>query len=453
MAFGFLMSGFSVGNLIGFVAACVLPRPGTRTLKVLLIGVLLAFGAVIIALGFISVTALDFALLALLGLGNGYVAILMYTWMQTRTPERMLGRVMSFLMFANSGLVPLSQALSGALGKWDLTGMLVIAGTPRHFRYLLGRDPARTHRLQRQPLPGRRDRGERSLIMLRPIPLSRDLLKSPWTFVIAVFAWTWTFWLIAILAGLGTGEPEGMLLALGGLLGPMFGGIAFSQMTGDRAARRDYWTRLVDVRRIPAHWYLVILMLTPVLMLVAAGIDLAFGGDLAAYQERFADFFATPELIPLTLAMVLLVGPLPEEFGWHGYLLDRLQVRHGAVMSGVLLGVIWGAWHLPLFFLNGTYQQEQGAFTIWFWTFMIGIIPLEVVMAWIYNCTRRSTFGIILFHFMVVVSCNFLNATPGANIVSTLLWIGVALVVTLLWTAPRRPIEELDIQDLAPAPR
>ena len=54
----------------------------------------------------------------------------MYTWMQTRTPAtRMLGRVMSFLMFANSGLVPLSQALSGVLGKWDLTGMFVIAGT------------------------------------------------------------------------------------------------------------------------------------------------------------------------------------------------------------------------------------------------------------------------------------------------------------------------------------
>ena len=129
MAFGFLMSGFSIGNLVGFIAAGVLKRPGTQTLKVLLIGVLLAFGVVVIALGFISVTALDFALLALLGLGNGYLAILMYTWMQTRTPDRMLGRVMSFLMFANSGLVPLSQALSGILGKWDLTGMFVIAGT------------------------------------------------------------------------------------------------------------------------------------------------------------------------------------------------------------------------------------------------------------------------------------------------------------------------------------
>ena len=289
--------------------------------------------------------------------------------------------------------------------------------------------------------------------MIRSNTTSRDWLKSPWSFVIAVFAWTWTFWLIAILNGLGTNTPQGMGLALCGLLGPMLGGITFSQLTGDRAARRDYWTRLVDIRRIPVHWYLVILTLTPVLMIVAAGFDLVLGGDMAAYQERAEAFFAEPSMIPMTLLLVLLIGPLPEEFGWHGYLLDRLQTRHGAVLSGVLLGVIWGAWHLPLFFLNGTYQQEQGAFTIWFWTFMIAIIPLEVVMAWIYNCTNRSTFGIIVFHFVVVVTCNFLNATPGANIISTLLWIGVALLVTLLWTAPRRPIETLDDPDLAPAAR
>ena len=289
--------------------------------------------------------------------------------------------------------------------------------------------------------------------MIRETNTSRTWLKSPWSFVIAVFAWTWTFWLIAILNGIGTQTPEGMGLALCGLLGPMLGGIVFSQMTGDRPARRDYWIRLVDIRRIPAHWYLVILMLTPVLMIVAAAIDLGFGGDVAAYAERFESFAAAPSLIPITLLMVLLIGPLPEEFGWHGYLLDRLQERHGAVMSGVLLGVIWGLWHLPLFFLQGTYQYEQGAFTIWFWTFMIAIIPLEVVMAWIYNCTNRSTFGIILFHFVVVVTCNFLNATPGANIVSTLLWIGTALVVTLFWAAPRRPMVDLDIPDLAPAAR
>lgn len=128
MAFGLLMSAFSGGNLIGFLAAGAAPRPGSGWIKAILIALLLGFGVVVGALGFIHSTAEDFVLLLLLGLGNGYVAILLFTWMQNRTPERMIGRVMSFLIFANTGLVPLSQAISGAVGKWDLDALLISAG-------------------------------------------------------------------------------------------------------------------------------------------------------------------------------------------------------------------------------------------------------------------------------------------------------------------------------------
>ena len=128
VAFGLLMSAFSAGNLIGFIAAGALPRPNGNFIRTILIALLFAFSLVVGGLGFISSTAVDFGLMLLLGLGNGYLAILLFTWMQTRTPKHMLGRVMSFLMFANTGLVPLSQAISGALGKWDLDMMLLVAG-------------------------------------------------------------------------------------------------------------------------------------------------------------------------------------------------------------------------------------------------------------------------------------------------------------------------------------
>ncbi|MBU1176207.1 MAG: MFS transporter [Alphaproteobacteria bacterium] len=128
VAFGMLMSAFSAGSLVGFVLAGALPRPGAGTIKLILIALLIAFSLVVAALGFIPWTGLDVALMLLLGVGDGYIAILLFTWMQTRTPEGMLGRVMGFLMFANSGLVPLSQALSGAVGKWNLEAMLLIAG-------------------------------------------------------------------------------------------------------------------------------------------------------------------------------------------------------------------------------------------------------------------------------------------------------------------------------------
>jgi MFS family permease len=128
VAFGLLMSAYSGGNLVGFVLAGSLPRIGGAAMRALLVGLLAAFGVVVGALGFLGSTWVDFGLLLVLGVGNGYVAILLFTWVQTRTPKAMLGRMMSILLLTNTGLAPVSQALSGAVAKWDLTLLFVAAG-------------------------------------------------------------------------------------------------------------------------------------------------------------------------------------------------------------------------------------------------------------------------------------------------------------------------------------
>ena len=93
-----------------------------------MIALLAAFGVVVGSLGFIPSTWVDFSLLLLLGLGNGYITIIFLTWMQKRTPKEMLGRMMSLLMFFSTGLIPVSQAISGAVSKWDLNVLFVSAG-------------------------------------------------------------------------------------------------------------------------------------------------------------------------------------------------------------------------------------------------------------------------------------------------------------------------------------
>ncbi len=128
VAFGLLMSGFAVGNLGGFLLAGALPRPAGRTMRLFLITVLAVFGIVMGAVGFINLTWVDFGLMLLLGLGNGYITIILFTWIQTRTPKTMLGRIMSLLMLASAGLVPVSQAISGAVGSWNLTLLFISAG-------------------------------------------------------------------------------------------------------------------------------------------------------------------------------------------------------------------------------------------------------------------------------------------------------------------------------------
>jgi MFS family permease len=128
VAYGILMSAFAGGNLAGFLIAGSLPRPNGKVMRGILILLIAAFGVVVGSLGFLRSTGADFLLLLLLGLGNGYIAIILFTWMQTRVPREMLGRMMGLLMFSNTGLVPVSQAVSGAVSKWDLTLLFVSAG-------------------------------------------------------------------------------------------------------------------------------------------------------------------------------------------------------------------------------------------------------------------------------------------------------------------------------------
>jgi len=94
----------------------------------IVIGVLGGYGVVITSLSVIAQLGLDAALLAGLGAGNGYLAITLFTWVQARTPQRMLGRTVSLLTFASLGLVSVSQAASGALAKWDLSALFVLSG-------------------------------------------------------------------------------------------------------------------------------------------------------------------------------------------------------------------------------------------------------------------------------------------------------------------------------------
>ena len=128
LAFGLLMSAFSGGNLAGYLLAGSLPRPTGNTMRVFLITLLVVFGLVLGSFGFIRSTWVDFALMLLLGLGNGYISITLFTWMQLRTPKAMLGRMMSMMMLSNTGLVPISQAISGAISRWSLTVLFAGAG-------------------------------------------------------------------------------------------------------------------------------------------------------------------------------------------------------------------------------------------------------------------------------------------------------------------------------------
>ncbi len=128
LAYGLLMSAYAGGSLSGYLLAGALPHPNGAAMSRYLVLLLVGFGAVIGSLGLIRSTWVDFGLLLLLGLANGYFAITLISWLQAHTPKDMLGRIMSIMMFSGTGLAPVSQAIAGVVSKLDLTLLFLLGG-------------------------------------------------------------------------------------------------------------------------------------------------------------------------------------------------------------------------------------------------------------------------------------------------------------------------------------
>ena len=135
-ALGVLLSAFGAGSLVGLVAAGSLVRSGRRGLD-LIVGTA-ALGLGLGALGFVSGLLPAVAIVAGMGVGAGYLGVVLMAWLQERTKPVMHGRVMSLMMFAAVAVDPLSYALMGALSELDLRVMFAAAGSLLTLAALLG---------------------------------------------------------------------------------------------------------------------------------------------------------------------------------------------------------------------------------------------------------------------------------------------------------------------------
>lgn len=247
------------------------------------------------------------------------------------------------------------------------------------------------------------------------------------------FGLSWLFWLPATFVKQDIMTFPWLLLLIGGGLGPALAEIILIFRSSNRQERRDYWQRVFDIRRISGRWHAVIWLTFPVLNVMALLLVLWGGGQLPEF-ELARRFLAAPlAILPYALFM-LLFGPLPEELGWRGYALDALQLKWNALTASLVLGVLWTLWHLPLFFMAGTFQSEQlGLGTPAFWAYCLSTVLSSILFTWIYNNTNRSTLSAILFHFMVNFSGELFALNEQARLYQALLLIPLILAVVIIW--------------------
>jgi membrane protease YdiL (CAAX protease family) len=140
--------------------------------------------------------------------------------------------------------------------------------------------------------------------------------------------------------------------------------------------------------RVGARWYAVALGLPVVLALAAAGLYVLLGAQTSI---EFGGLSVLNFVV-----FVLIVG---EELGWRGYALPRLLVGRSALSASLILGALWGAWHLPTFFVAGAPQHGLP-----FSAFVLLTVAYSVVFTWVYLHTRGSVLIATLLHGAINLS-------------------------------------------------
>lgn len=128
LAYGMIGSAFGVGSLVGLMFAGTLPRPREKRYGLFLLLDFVAIGGSFIVYAYTPNVHWAMLASAVTGITDGYMGILMISWIQTRVPTELLGRVMGMIMFFNNGVAPISAAVAGALISLSLSGVFVGSG-------------------------------------------------------------------------------------------------------------------------------------------------------------------------------------------------------------------------------------------------------------------------------------------------------------------------------------
>jgi membrane protease YdiL (CAAX protease family) len=209
-------------------------------------------------------------------------------------------------------------------------------------------------------------------------------------YAIVTFAWTWTFWWGGVIAGaLSIDVPVGLVVFLGGP-GPLLGAL-FVLRRSAPSYRSGFLGRIVDPRRVPGAWWLATAAVAVLPALVG------YLGSAAAGRAPAADLALSAGVIVFAVGFALAAG-LVEEPGWRGVGHDVLQSRVKPAVGAVVVGALWMLWHLPLFFLEGTYQHALGVLTARFWAFNLALVLLSVLYAWLCNGSRGSILIAVIAH-------------------------------------------------------
>jgi uncharacterized protein len=259
--------------------------------------------------------------------------------------------------------------------------------------------------------------GVKSLIQRRPV-----LFYFLLTFLIS---WLGAFFLVAnkIIHGNAIPKFDGILMFPIMLLGPFGSGIILTGINGGRKALKELLGKL-NPTRVSGLWLFAI-MIPPAAILFTLFMLSSF------YSKEFL-----PNFFLLGFLFGIPAGLL-EEIGWMGFAFPNMNKHRSRLSNSILLGVIWGFWHLPVINFLGTASPHGFYWFQYFLSFVIVMTAIRVIISWVYSNTR----SLLICQCMHISSTGFLVMLSPSPITvqrepewyfaySIVLWIIVLIIVS-----------------------
>lgn len=231
-------------------------------------------------------------------------------------------------------------------------------------------------------------------------------------------------------------------------LAPMISALVVTARLGGMAGVRRLLGRLLRWR-VTLRWYAVALLGFPALALVAIGLGFLLTGQPPDFSNSYIDRVFpqfprgfSPWLLLPPFLLYSIATTIPEEIGWRGFALPRLQQRYGPLWASLVVGLLWGLWHLPLFFSPDAAQSG-----ISLPLFLVGTVFSSFIFTWVFNRTGGSLLMVVLLHSSFNASNVFLPLLPqvtGSDLQLTL-FVGVIAVAATAVAAVelgRGPVEQ-----------
>jgi uncharacterized protein len=215
------------------------------------------------------------------------------------------------------------------------------------------------------------------------------------TFFILTFTLSWLIWIPLVLSHFHLGLfsiPENTitLVRLLGVLMPAVSAIVLSSFVIGKTGLRQLFSGF-RIWNAGLKWWAAAALLQPALLILAGLIQMGFGKEQLIRNEP------TSFMLMAVNIFFLLLATLGEEIGWHGLALPLLQESYSPLKSSLILGILWGLWHVPFWLLLDTFTQFGFGYLA---LKLLMVLPMTVIVTWFFNNGHGSLLLPVAFHFV-----------------------------------------------------